>query len=105
MMADTVFNNEMIPVFVNESATVKRRLKAPYPESWIKVCIGETGIVVTIAEYLYAEKYIDVLAMLNELLRKQDLAMYKRNPDRLKIYVESSARKIIELVLKDEKEK
>lgn len=100
-MMDTVYNQQMRPVFVDEPPEVLRRLKSKYPESWTKVCVGETATVVSITEYLYEDKYKNVLGMLNELLRKQDLAMYRRNPDRLKIYVESSARKIIETVLGD----
>jgi hypothetical protein len=101
MTLDTVFNEGMRPVFVDDPSVVRRRLMASHPEDWTKVCIGETGQIVTVTEYLYEEKYRDVLAMLNELLRKQGLAMYQRNPERLKIYVEASAKKIIERVMKD----
>lgn len=100
-VVDTIFNEAMHPVFVNEPAEVKRRLRAPHPESWTRVCIGETQQIVTVTEYLYEEKYKDVLAMVQELLRKQGLAMYQRHPERLKVYIESAARKIIERAMQD----
>lgn len=93
---DTVFNDRMKPVFVDEPHVVKRRLHASHPESWSKVCIGETGLVVTIPQYLHAEKLSDIIMMLDELIRKSDLPMYKRNPARLKIYIESTAIRLIE---------
>lgn len=96
---DTVFNKFMRPVFSNEPAEVRRRLRAAYSDDWVKVCVGETGQIVTITEYLYEEKFTDVLTMLKELLRKQDLPMYRRNPERLDIHLNSTAKKIIERVL------
>jgi hypothetical protein len=99
VVMDTVLNEFMVPVFSNEPTEVKRRLKAGYSETWVKVLVGDTGVVVTVPEYLYAEKYSDILEMLRELLRKQDLPMYRRNPERLEIYLQSTARKLIERVL------
>jgi hypothetical protein len=101
MPADTVFNRDMRPVFVDERSVVRRRLKAGHPEDWVKVCNGETQQIVTITEYLYEDKYEDVLKMVDELLHKQDLAMYRRNPERLAIYKESAVRRIIERAMKD----
>lgn len=102
MALDTVFNNNMRPVFVEEPETVRRRLTTyPYPTDWVKVCIGETGQIVTIAEYLYLEKYKDVLDMIKELLQKQGLSLYQRDPSRFDRYVERTARKIIERVLSE----
>lgn len=95
---DTVFNEEMRPVFVGDPDTVLRRLKSSYPESWNKVCVGETQKIVTIPEYLYRETWGEVVGMLEELLRKQDLPMYRRDPSRLEVYLEVTARKIIERV-------
>lgn len=100
-MADTILNVEMRPVFVGDPYDVRRRLLAPHGESWSKVLIGSSGDVVTIAEYLYEEKYRDVIQMINEVLRKSDLAMYQRNPDRLKTFIETTARKIIERAQRD----
>ena len=100
MTLDTVFNEGMRPVFVDDPSVVRRRLMASHPEDWTKVCIGETGVIVTITEYLYEEKYRDILAMVNDLVRKSGLPMYQRNPERLKVYIESSVTKIIERVLK-----
>lgn len=100
-MTDSILNSEMRPVFVDIPSEVKRRLSVRYPKEWTHVFVGETMTAVTITEYLYEDKFRDVRDMLNELLRKQDLSMYKRNPKRLAIYVDASARKIIELVLKD----
>ena len=99
MAVDTVFNEEMRPVFVDEPNEVMRRLKAKFPETWTRVCIGSSGLVVTVDEYLYKDKYTTTVAMLEELLRKHDLAVYRKNPDRLKIYVESTAKKMILLIL------
>lgn len=101
MAVDTVFNEQMRPAFVGEPAEVKRRLKAGHPEGWTKVCVGETGLILTVPEYLYEVKYAEVREMLKELLRKQNLPMYKRDPERLEIYLDSAARKIIEKVLGD----
>lgn len=99
MAVDTVFNEGMRPVFVDEPEEVMRRLKATHPDSWTKVCIGSSGIIVTVDEYLYKDKYTTTVKMLEELLRKHDLAIYRRSPERLKIYVESTAKKMIELIL------
>lgn len=100
-MMDTILNEVMRPVFVDDPSEVKRRLKAGHPEGWTKVLIGETGTVVSVTEYLYEEKYKEVLAMIDDILRKSELAMYKRSPERLRVYKESAARKIIERVLED----
>ena len=100
-MIDTIFNEEMRPVFSDEPETVKRRLKAGFPDTWKKVLVGSTGLPVSIPEYLYEDKFNDVLRMIQDLIRRQDLAVYKRNPDRMKIYLEASAKKIIERVLED----
>lgn len=100
-MADTILSEEMRPVFVGDPYDVRRRLLAPHGESWSKVLVGASGEVVTIAEYLYEEKYRDVIKMINEVLRKNELAMYQRNPDRLKTFIETTARKIIERAQKD----
>lgn len=99
---DTVFNEFMRPVFSNEPEEVRRRLRHPYPEGWVKVCIGETQQIVTIPEYLYQETYEMVVQTLNEVLSKKDLAMYKRDPSRLQDYVERTALKLIKRIL-DEK--
>lgn len=99
MTVDTVFNGQMRPAFVDDPAVVKRRLKAGHPEDWTKVCVGETGQIVTVAEYLYEEKFKEVRRLLKELMRKQTLPVYKRHPERLDIYLDSAARKIIEQVL------
>lgn len=101
MAVDTVFDVNMRPAFVGEPTEVKRRLKASHPEGWAKVCVGETGQILTVPEYLYEVKYTEVRGMLKELLRKQNLPMYKRDPERLEIYLDSAARKIIEKVLGD----
>lgn len=100
MTFDTVFNANMRPVFVGEPETVRRRLAFPYPtDAWVKVCVGKTGRVVTIPEYLYEDKYDDVLRMIKELLEKQSFSLYQRDPARLDKQVERVARKIIERVL------
>lgn len=99
MTADTIFDDQMRVVFNAEPPEVKRRLNAKYPDSWVKVCVGTTGLVVSVEEYLYEDKYRDVLAMLRELLRKHDLPLYRRKPDRLETYLEATALRIIELVL------
>lgn len=100
MTNDTVFSEQMRPVFVDEPSEVKRRLKAPFPESWSIVCIGETQKIVSITEYLYEEKFTDVLGVLKELARKESLPIFRKNPERLDIHLEIAAKKIIERVLK-----
>lgn len=101
MTVDTVFNEGMRPVFSDDPSVVRRRLMASHPKEWTKVCIGESGVIVTVTEYLYEEKYRDVLGMLQELLRKQGLAMYQRNPDRFKIHIEATAKRLIERAMRD----
>jgi hypothetical protein len=101
LVVDTVLNKWMYPVFIQEPEVVRRRLQAPYHDEWAKVIIGATGQIVSITEYLYEKKYSDVLSMVEELLRKKDLPMYRRDPERLKLYVEKATKNIIERVLKD----
>lgn len=101
VVMDTVLNGLMRPVFSGEPDDVKRRLRVGYSETWVKVLVGDTGDVLTISEYLYAEKYSDVLRMIKELMRKQKLPMYQRNEERLEIYLEAAAKRIIERVLGD----
>jgi hypothetical protein len=96
---DTIFDDQMRPVFNNEPEVVKRRLQAKYPENWEKVCVGETGQVVSVTEYLHGIKYTAVRKLLEDLLRRQSLPAFQRNPERLNIYLDSGARRIIELVL------
>jgi hypothetical protein len=102
-MVDTVFDDSMKPVFTNVPEVVKRRLHASYPESWTKVCVGETGKIVHIEEYLYKEKFNGVVEMLDEVLRKRELPLYKRNPERFEVYLHSTARRIIEHVLEEDR--
>lgn len=101
LVVDTVLDKWMYPVFIREPEAVRSRLQAPYSDDWAKVVVGSTGQVVTITEYLYEKKYSDVLAMVRELLRKKDLPMYRRDPERLKIYVEKAVKDIIDRVMKD----
>lgn len=98
---DTVISKLKRPVFSAEPDMVKRRLRIDYPDNWEKVLIGETEQIVTILEYLYEDKYNDILAMLKELLRKQDAPLFRRDPERLNIYLEAAAKRIIERVLGD----
>jgi hypothetical protein len=99
VVMDTVFNEVMRPVFSGEPEEVLRRLRFGYSESWVKVCIGKTGQIVSISEYLYAEKYEMVVKTLEELLRKKDLAVFRRNPERLQEHLERTARKLIDRIL------
>jgi hypothetical protein len=101
MKNDTVFNKDMRIVFSDEPHVVLRRLKHPYPETWSKVCIGDTELVVTIPEYLYRDTYKEVQGMLRGLVEQSKRPLYKRDPDRMDIHVQQLARKIIELVQKD----
>lgn len=97
VVVDTVLNEFMRPVFPGEPADVRRRLRAPYPEPWAYVLIGETKQVVTISEYLYQEKWETAIGMVKELLRKQSLSMYQRDPSRLEAHIERTTRKILDL--------
>lgn len=101
MIVDTIFDQYMRPVFSNEPENVRRRLRAPYPETWEKICIGATNQIVTIPEYLYAEKFNMVVKELQELLTKKDLAMYKRDPKRLETHVQRVATKLIQRIQDD----
>jgi hypothetical protein len=101
MKNDTVFNKDMRVVFSGEPHDVLRRLKYPHPEAWAKVCIGDTGTVVTIPEYLYRDTYKEVQGMLRGLVEQSKRPLYKRDPERLDIHVQQLARKLIELVQKD----
>lgn len=98
-MNDIVCSTNMRPVFVGEPAEVRRRLKAPHPENWFKVLIGETQRIVTISEYLYEDKYDDVVKTLQDLVAKKDLAMYKRDPKRLQTHIERTATQLIKRIL------
>lgn len=98
---DTVLNDMMRPVFSNEPDEVRRRLRVGYSETWTKVLVGETGQVVSISEYLYAEKYALVLDTLKETLTKKDLAMYQRRPERFEEYLERTARRLLDRILED----
>lgn len=101
VVVDTVLNEFMRPVFPGEPADVRRRLRAPYPEPWTYVLVGETKQVVTISEYLYQEKWETAIGMVKELLRKQSLSMYQRDPSRLESYIERTTRKILDLGKED----
>lgn len=101
MSVDTVFNGEMRPVFVDDPATVMRRLKAGHPESWEKVCIGSSGLVVTIPEYLYSDTYKTVQQLIRGVMKKQTFTLYKKDPARLDLEIERTARRIIELIQKE----
>lgn len=98
---DTVLNSEMRAVFVDDPATVVRRLKANHPESWVKVLIGETERVVGISEYLYGDKCKSVEGLIKDVVSKSKLGMYVRDPSRLDKYIERTALKIVELVKKE----
>lgn len=100
-MVDTALNEVMRPLFSHEPAEMKRRLRAGYSKDCHKILVGETGTTVSVTEYLYEEKYKDVLAMVTELVRRQGLPVYKRNPERLTAYIEGAARKIIERAMQD----
>jgi hypothetical protein len=97
IVVDTVLNEFMRPVFPGEPDEVRRRLRSPYPEPWKFVLVGETKQVVTISEYLYQEKWETAVGMVKELLRKKDLAIYKRDPARLEAYIERTTRKILDM--------
>lgn len=101
MILDTVFNGEMRPVFVDAPAVVLRRLKAGYPENWVKVCVGESGQIVTISEYLYGEKYQEVQNLLREVIKKHNLPIFVRDPSRLDTYISRVATQIIVLATKE----
>lgn len=98
---DTALNEFMRPLFTHEPEEMKRRLRAGYSKNCHKILVGETGVAVSVTEYLYEDKYTDVLKMVSELIRKQGLPMYKRDPERLKLYIESTTRKIIERAMED----
>lgn len=102
-MQDTVFNAAMRPVFSGEPSEVRRRLRSPYPEGWEKICIGETGVIVTIPQYLYAETYESVVQTLTEIARRGGLPMYQRDTARLETYIQRTAHVLIKRVLEGEK--
>lgn len=103
-MMDTVFNAQMAPVWSNEPAEVMRRLKYGHSDSWAYVCIGSTGKIVSVSEYLYADTYKMVVKELTELLDKKDLAMYRRSPERLQTLVERISRRLIDSILENHPE-
>jgi len=94
---DTVLNEFKRPVFSSEPSEVRRRLRSPYPQGWEKVYIGETEQTITISEYLYQEKWDVAVRMLEELLKKQQLPMYQRDPSKLDMHIQRTARKILDL--------
>lgn len=94
---DTVLNEFMRPVFPGEPNEVRRRLRAPYPQGWTYVLLGEEKRVISISEYIYQEKWDDAIRMLKELLRKQNLPIYQRDPSLIDRQIERTARKILDL--------
>lgn len=96
---DTALNEFSRPLFSHEPEEMKRRLRSGYSHNCAKILVGKTGTVVTILEYLYEEKYSDIMGMLKDLMRKQVTPMYQRNPERLEIYLQSTAKRIIERAL------
>lgn len=80
-----------------------RKLNRGYPETWEKVLIGETGILVTIPEYLFKETLVTTEKMLHELCAKQTLGLYQRNPDRWKEQVRRTAVQLIKRIREEEK--
>jgi len=98
---DTVFNRSMRPVFVGEPERVRQRLKAEHPEDWTRVCVGETQSIVTVSEYLHKEKWDEVVAVINDLAERANKPLYKRDPDRLKSYIQRAARQIFDIIEDD----
>jgi hypothetical protein len=95
-VVDTVLNQQMRPVFPGEPEEVRRRLRAPYSDTWTHVLIGETMQVVTISEYVYQEKWDLVVKQLEELVRKAQLPMYQRDSNRMKSHILMSAKRILQ---------
>jgi hypothetical protein len=102
-VVDTVLNAQMRPVFPGEPAEVRRRLRVAYSETWTHVLIGETMQVVTIAEYIYQEKWDLVVKQLEELVRKAQLPMYQRDSDRLKSHILRAAKLVLQTAEEGEK--
>jgi hypothetical protein len=102
VIVDTVLNENMRPVFVDEPSEVHRRLHHPYSETWVKVLIGETGQLVTIPEYLYKDTLKMVVKTLHEMASKKDLGTYQRNPERWEDLVNRTAVQLIKRI-RDEK--
>jgi hypothetical protein len=98
VIVDTVFDHLMRPVIAKEPDEVRRRLRHPYPETWVKVLIGETQQIVTIPEYLYRETHESVVKTLQELIDRKDLAMYKRVPSRWDEEISRTAIKLIKRI-------
>lgn len=93
----------MRPVFPGEPEEVRRRLRAPYSESWTHVLIGETKQVVTISEYIHQEKWDDVVRHLDELVKKAQMPMYQRDKSKLQSHVLRTARRILDIAKEGEK--
>lgn len=100
---DTVLNEQMRPVFPGEPQEVRRRLRAPYAQTWAYVLIGETKQVVTISEYIYQEKWVLVVKQLEELVRKAQLPMYQRDSGRMKSHILRAAKLILQTAQEGEK--
>ncbi|QEQ93939.1 hypothetical protein SEA_KARDASHIAN_74 [Streptomyces phage Kardashian] len=101
MIVDTVLDHRMHPVLVREPVDLRRILRKPYPETWLKVLIGETQKIVTIPEYLYRETLEMTVRELRELTDRKDLAMYKRDPKRWEDQLERTAIKLIKRIQED----
>lgn len=93
----------MRPVFPAEPEEVRRRLRAPYSESWTHVLIGETKQVVTISEYVYQETWDTVVKQLEELVRKAQLPMYQRDSARMKSHILRTAKLILQTAQEGDK--
>lgn len=103
VIVDTVLNEFMRPVFPGEPEEVRRRLRAPYSQTWAYVLIGETRQVVTISEYVYQEKWDLVVKQLEELVRKAQLPMYQRDSDRMKSHILRATKLILQTAQEGEK--
>jgi hypothetical protein len=96
---DTVFDDNMRAVFSREPAEVIRRLHhGGFPDNWTKVCIGATGVIVSVPEYLYGDLHSGIVKTLWELMEAREKPIYVRDPERFKKQVDRYARKLIERI-------
>lgn len=101
---DTVFDVNMRVVCSREPADVIRRLQHGFPEDWVKVCVGATGVVVSVSDYLYGDLHGGIVKSLWELIEAREKAAYVRDPSRYEKLVDRYATRLINRVRDESKQ-
>lgn len=85
-------------VFHDYPEKVLSRLRAPHPDTWVKVLIGETETVVSITEYVHKLKFEAVEEVLTELVKFGSLPIFVAKPERMKPHIRKAVKVIVEVM-------